>query len=74
MIEKRTKKYDKYFLLSWRKIWMFVVGGFLGIILHNLISALLGTEEPVFFIIVVILIPIYFLINLVYTLIKKVRK
>ena len=59
--------------MSWRKIWILVVGGFVSILLHNFISALFGFEEAVFFIIVVFGIPIYFLIMTVYSLIKKFK-
>lgn len=69
----KTKKLDKYFLLSWRKAWIIVVGWFLAVMLHNAISALFNFEEAVFFIIAVILMPIYFLIVLVYSLIKKLK-
>ena len=62
------------FLLSWRKIWIVVVAGFISILLHNLISALLGIEEPVFFVIVVIILPIYLLISVIYSIIYKIRK
>jgi choline-glycine betaine transporter len=41
------------------------------VVLHNLLSALFGTEEAVFFIIAVIFMPAYFLIALVYTAVKK---
>jgi len=74
MKKRASKKFDKWFLLSWRKLWIIVVGGFVGILLHNLISALFGVEEAVFFIIVVFLIPTYTLICLIYTLIKLIKK
>lgn len=61
-------KFDKWFLLSWRKLWIIVVAGFVSIMLHNLIYALFNLEEAFFFIIVVFIIPIYFLISLFYTL------
>lgn len=72
-MEKSLNNKDKYFLLTWKKLWILCVGGFAGILLHNLISALLEVEEVVFFIIVVILIPVYFLILVVYTLIKMIK-
>jgi len=46
--KKKKNKLDKYFLLSWRKAWIIVVGGFVSILLHNFISALFGVEEVVF--------------------------
>jgi len=62
------------FLLSWRKAWIIVVAGFVSILLHNLISALLKTEEAFFFIIVVFVIPIYFLICSIYSIIYLIKK
>lgn len=71
-------KLDKYFMLSWRKLWIIVVVGFVSILLHNLVYGLFksyfdahGGDEPFFFIIAVILVPVYFFICLVYTLIRK---
>jgi len=61
------------FLLSWRKMWMIVVASFVSIILHNLISGLLGVEEPVFFILTIFVIPIYFLIAILYSIIYKIK-
>jgi len=74
MKRKNKNKFDKYFLLSWRKLWIIVVSGFVGIILHNLLSALLGVEEAFFFILVVFVIPIYFIISVIYSLIKFLKK
>ena len=68
------KEFDKYFLLSWRKAWIIVVGWFVAIMLHNLIGALFGIEEALFFIIAVVLIPIYVLIAIIYSLVKLVNR
>jgi len=61
------------FLLSWKKLWIVVVGGFVSIILHNLISGLMGTEEAFFFILVVFVLPVYILIAVMYSLIYKTK-
>jgi len=63
---------DKYLQISWRKVGVLVVAGFISILLHNLWYAVFGFEEAVFFIIVVILIPIYFVVVVLYSLIKLV--
>ena len=55
-------------------MWILVVGGFVSIMLHNLIDALFGFEEALFFIIVVFVIPIYFLISVIYSLINYFKK
>lgn len=64
---------DKFdiFMLSWRKAWIIVVTGFISIMLHNLFYAIFGFEDLIFFSIVTVILPLYFLISLVYTIIKK---
>ncbi len=71
---KKVNKFDEWFLISWRKLWIIVVTGFVSILLHNSISALFNFEEALFLIIAVFLIPLYFLIILVYSLIKLIIK
>jgi len=72
--KKMKIKTKDLFLFSWRKLWIIVVAGFVSILLHNLISALIGAEEPVFFSIVVIILPIYFLIVVIYSIIYRLSK
>jgi len=67
-------KYKSFFLLSWKKLWILVVSGFASIVLHNLISGLMKVEEAFFFIIVVFIIPVYFLIAVLFTVINFLRK
>jgi len=67
-------KRKNFFLLSWKKVWILVVTGFVSIVLHNLISGLMGIEEAFFFIVVVFIIPIYTLIAILFTLISFVKK
>ncbi len=45
----------------------------LSFLLHNLLSSLLGYEEKFFFIIAVLVIPIYFVIALTYSIIKYLK-
>jgi len=66
-------KIKNLFLLSWKKLWIVVVGGFVSIILHNLISGLVGVEEVFFFILVVFVLPVYILIAAIYSLICKIK-
>jgi hypothetical protein len=66
-------KIKNLFLLSWKKLWMISVGGFISITLHNLISGLMGVEESFFFILVVFVLPIYILIAVIYSLIYKIK-
>jgi len=61
------------FLLSWKKLWVIVITAFASIMLHNLISGLIKTEEIFFFIIVILIIPAYTLIAITYSLIHLVN-
>ncbi len=77
---KRKNKWDKWFLLSWRRLWIIVVGAFVSIMLHNLIYGLFqsyfdarGGDEPVFFIITFVLI-FYLIISAIYSLINKLKQ
>ena len=74
---KGKNKLDKWLLLSWKRFILLVVIWIVAVVMHNLIYAffigVLGIEfeEPVFFIIATIVIPAYFIISVVYSLIKK---
>ena len=72
-MKKGKNKFDKYLLLSWKKLWIIVVAGFVSIMLHNLWYALFGFEEFVFFLIVVIGVPVYLISCIIYTIIKKLK-
>lgn len=61
----RTKK---YFLLTARNFIIIVVAWILSVFFHNLFSGILRFEEPCFFIISAIIIPVYFLVSLVYSI------
>ena len=80
MKKKQKNKFDKWFLLTWKKAWIIVVAWFLAVVLHNLIYALFynyfqstGGDEPFFFILATIVIPLYFIVCFVYTLVKMIR-
>ena len=70
---KKIKAKD-LLLISWRKLWIIVVGGFVSILLHNAIYGLFNVEEAFFFIVVIFVIPIYFFVMIIYSLIYKLRK
>jgi len=65
---------EKYLLLTIKKIGIIVVLFIIAVLLHNFISGWIGVEEPVFFIIAVIVIPVYFLIAVGYTIFHHVKK
>lgn len=75
-------KFDKYLLLNWKKFLLIIIAWFVAVILHNFVYGLgiyFGGEnfwgpagdEPLFFIIAIIIIPTYFIVSIIYTLIKK---
>ena len=66
-------KFDKFFLLSWKKVFVLIILGFLFIILHNLFYAVFNFEEAVFFVLVIFVVPFYFLCCVVYTIFKKIK-
>ena len=71
---KSKSKWDKYFLLNWRKLWIIIVAWFVAVLLHNLVSALLNLEEAFFFIIAVFVMPLYFIVTLIYSLVKIIKR
>ena len=77
---KKKKGLDKFLLLTWKKILIIIGSFFLAVILHNLFYALseisgknLAIGEVFFFLIAVIIIPLYFIMCLVYSLIKMIK-
>ena len=79
--KRRKNKFNKYFLLSWKKLVIIIIVWFLAVILHNLVYGVFktwfdanGGDEAFFFIIAIFVIPIYFLICLVYSLIFVIKK
>ena len=53
--------------LTWKRLWVIVVSWFVVVVLHNVVSALLGTEEALFFILAVFVNHVYFLFILIYS-------
>ena len=64
----------KYLLLSWKKILIMIAAVLLSVFLHNAISVLFDIEEVVFFIVAVIITPLYFIISVVYTFMIIIKK
>ena len=80
-VTKRTHHYDKYLLLNWKRVLIIACAWVLSVLLHNVIYGLFyehfrrtGGDEPVFFILAIFVIPLYFIVSLVYTVIRKVGK
>lgn len=79
MAKKKQNKLDKFLLVNWKKILLIIVAWFVAVILHNVIYGVIKYfnpaftgDEAFFFIIAVIVIPLYFIISLVYSLIKGI--
>ncbi len=70
----KKNKADKWFLLSWKKVWLIVVISFLSILIHNAFYAIFGFEDFVFFFIVILLMPLYFIATIVYSIIWLIEK
>jgi len=72
--KKESISSSNIFLLTWKKFSLTLIIWIVAVIIHNFGSALIGFEEPVFFIIAVIIIPLYLIISIVYSLIYKIKK
>ena len=64
---------QKFFSLTWRKLWIIVVSGFILILLHNAIACVWGIEESVTIIIIGLLV-LYFLISGIVSLVWRFKK
>lgn len=65
---------DKWLYLTKKKFLYLVVAWVAAVILHNAVSKLLGIEEAVFFTLAVPIIPLYFIVMLVYTIIVRSKR
>ena len=63
----------KYFLLTWKKGLLIIVLWIISVIIHNFISGLFNIEESVFFIIAIFIIPLYFIVCLIYSIFKWLK-
>ncbi|MEN8252897.1 MAG: hypothetical protein ABFQ62_00790 [Patescibacteria group bacterium] len=70
----KKNKVQDFFTLSFKKFLILIAAEFISIVLHNLLSGLFGTEEAFFFIIAIILLPAYFLVSLLFSLVKKIGR
>jgi uncharacterized membrane protein YhdT len=65
---------EKYLLLNCKNVLIIIMAWFVAFILHNAIYAIFNFEEPVFFLLAVIVIPLYFIVSVSYTIINSVKK
>ena len=74
------QSWDLWFLLSWRKAALILAAWVTCVVLHNLTYALLlkywglKGDEPFFFLLAVVVIPLYALAALAYTAQHKFRR
>ena len=73
-MKRKKRNLDKYFLLTWKKLWIIVVIGFISIMLHNLWYAIFGYEDVVFFSLVIFAIPAYFIVCVSYSIAKRIKE
>lgn len=64
----------KILLLTWKKVLIIIALWFVFVVLHNAVSALAGFEEALFFILAVAVLPIYFIVSLIYSVVVLVLK
>jgi len=77
----RRFKRERYLLLSWRTIALFPIAWVVAVLFHGINYALffdhfrrIGGDEPVFFILALIVIPLFFVAALIYTVAVKARR
>ncbi len=71
---------DKWLLLSWKKVAIIIMAWIASVVLHNLVYVIFSDyfnaidgDEPFFFLIAVFVIPIYLVVLVIYTIIKKLK-
>ena len=67
-------KIEDYLFLDIKKTGAIVFAFIIAVLLHNFIYALFNFEEPVFFLLAAVVIPIYFLISIIYTIFHHIKK
>jgi len=60
---------ENLFLLNWKKVLLLVLFLIITSLMYIAMSSLRDTEEPGFFLFAVILIPVYFAVSIIYSLI-----
>lgn len=72
---------DKYLLLNWKRLLVIAGAWVVAVLLHNAVYALFygyfsrtEGDEPFFFILAIIIIPLYLIVALAYTGVRRLRK
>lgn len=66
-------KIKKLLLLSWGKFGIILAGEVAFVILHNIMSGVTGIEDAVFFILAIFIIPVYFIISFIYSIVYTIK-
>jgi len=72
--KKKIGEWNKILFLNWKKAFLVLVLEFASIMLHNLVFAVFGFEEALFFIIAIFVIPAYFVAASVFTVVDLIGK
>ena len=71
---------DQLLRLTFKKLLVIVAAWVLCVVLHNALYALLrdsfgpGWDEPFFLVLAVVVIPLYLVVSLIYTMIQRIRQ
>jgi hypothetical protein len=63
-----------FLLLTWKKFYVIILIIIFLLAIHNIISYYFDIDEPVLFLLGAIIIPVYFLISLIYTILNKLSR
>ncbi len=72
--------FDRLLRLTWKKLLAIVAAWVLCVVLHNAIYALFRDffgphgDEPFFFLLAVVVIPLYFVVSVAYTVLRLIRR
>ena len=64
-------KLDKYLTLDWKEFYLLLIAWFLFVVLHFMIGVIFKINEEILPFLYNFIIPLFFLIALIYTVIKK---
>ncbi|MBI2042833.1 hypothetical protein HYT25_00400 [Candidatus Pacearchaeota archaeon] len=67
-IHKRKNHLDRFFLLNWKKSILIVALWILSIFIHTTIFNFYMIQEPISFMISILVIPSYLIVSIIYTL------
>lgn len=70
----RRSKWDQYLTLDWKEFYLILITWILFLVLHVIANIILGFDEGLFLFFFKYIVPLFFLIALIYTLFKKIRK